>query len=285
LNDLEGNGIVLGSSSEPERLSEYFHMVNRLLPADQRVETVSPETPAREALQLMKERGYSQLPVTQGRTVLGLFSYRAFALEALSTGESGQGLADLPVEEFLEHELLTFARLSDEFRGLIDVLDMKDCVVVSGPNELIGIVTPMDVLRYLYEVANAFVLLEEIELALRALIARALGEKSVFEACLQRVLSHKYGEGAVPSSLEQLTLDDHVALVRDGRTWEYFKPIFGGVRARAGAKLDAARQLRNEIFHFKRPITIRDHQELTRYRDWLLRCVRKVEAMEGSPHA
>ena len=80
------------SAKEPDRLSALFHMVNRLLPEKQVVvwvtpETrllpekqivvwVTPETSAREALALMRKHGFSQLPVVQGSTVLGLFRSR-----------------------------------------------------------------------------------------------------------------------------------------------------------------------------------------------------------------
>jgi CBS domain-containing protein len=273
--------LIAGEGAEPERLSAHFHNVNRMLPADQIVLAIPPETPAREALNLMRDHGYSQLPVVEGKSVLGIFSYRAFALEAAAGYDAGAPLGDLPVEEFLQHERPAFARLTDEFRGLIDVLDVRDCVVVSGPDELIGIVTPMDVLRYLYDVAHAFVLVEEIELALRALIRLAVDNDALFESCVRNALTNKYGDQP-PTAMEQLTLDDFIALVRDGRNWAHFEPVFGGTRERARGKLEPVRDLRNGLFHFRYEFTVEDHQHLVVCRDWLLRCIRKVEAREGS---
>jgi predicted transcriptional regulator len=111
-------------------------MVNRLLPEDQKVESVPPETSAHEALKKMREKGYSQLPVMQGDSVLGLFSYRAFALEVDRIGDANVDASSLPVEEFLEHESPAFARLNDEFSSLIDVLGDRDSVLVSSPDDL-----------------------------------------------------------------------------------------------------------------------------------------------------
>jgi predicted transcriptional regulator len=265
--------------TEPERFSAYFHMVNRVIPADQQVECVQPETPARDALRIMREKGYSQIPVVQGQSVLGMFSYRAFALEALDDESRSQSLADLPVEEFLHHDPPTFARLTDEFRGLIEVLDLKDCVVVSGPEDLVAIITPMDVLRYLHGIANGFVLIEEIELALRALIRMALGEGDLFAMCIQNALSSKYTE-QLPTVLEEMTFDDYAALLRDGRNWRHFVPVFGGTRERVRGKLEPIRDLRNDVFHFKRELNSEDRQRLAACRDWLLRCMRKVTARQ-----
>ena len=98
----------------PERLSALFHMVNRLLPDDQVMLSVSPETPAREALALMRKHGYSQPPVMQGVSVLGLFTYRAFALEVAQIGDAKVDASSLSVEEFLEHEKPAYALRSSE---------------------------------------------------------------------------------------------------------------------------------------------------------------------------
>lgn len=262
----------------PERLSAFFHMVNRLLPNGQAVVSVSPETPARDALALMRQHGYSQLPVKQGDSVLGLFSYRAFALEVVQIAGSKVDATSLPVEEFLEHEKPAYARLTDEFRSLIDALDTRDSVVVSGPEDLIAILTPMDVVRYLYSIANAFVLIEEIELGVRTLIRTATPDPAVFRSCVGNALSAKYKDKEIPERLEDMTFDEYLSLLRDGRNWSHFEATFGGTRERTRGKLEPIRDLRNDVFHFRRELSIDDHQRLATCRDWLLRCVRKVQA-------
>jgi hypothetical protein len=231
----------------------------------------------------MRERGFSQLPVKQGNSVLGLFTYRAFAMEVARAADTKIDMASLPVEEFLEHESLVYARLTDEFRNLIDVLDKNDSVVVSGPEDLIAIVTPMDVLRYLYSVANAFVLIEEIELALRSLIRAAAPSEDLLRACIKNALSDKYQNAELPKRLEEMTFDDYVALLRDGRNWVRFGPVFGGTRERVRSRLEPVRDLRNDVFHFRRELSIEDHERLATCRNWLLRCVRKVQAQDGRP--
>ncbi len=250
-----------------------FHTVNRLIPDAQVVLAVPPEMPAREAIELMRKEGFSQLPVVAGREVLGLFSYRAFALEIVKASRGRSDPADLPVEEFLEHDRAHFARTDDEFRGLIDVLDQADAVLVSGPDNLIAIVTPMDVLRYLHAVANAFVLIEEIELSLRLLFGHAVRDQATLGGCIANALTPR---DPMPASLEELSFGDYLAIVRDGRNWPLFQPVLGGTRDRAAAKLESVRVLRNEVFHFRREITVEDHERLVAQRNWLKRCWRKV---------
>ncbi len=268
----------------PERLSAFFHMVNRILPNGQVVFSVSPETPASEALALMQKHKFSQLPVKQGDSVLGLFTYRAFALEVAQIADSKVDASSLPVEEFLEHEKPAFARLNDEFRSLIDILDEKDSVVVSGPDDLVAILTPMDVLRYPYSIANAFVLIEEIELAFRTLIRSAIGGGKVFQTCVENALSSKYKDRKdrePPNRLEDMSFDEYLSLLRDGRNWQHFEATFGGTRDRTRGKLEPIRDLRNDVFHFRRELSVEDHEGLATCRNWLLRCVRKVQARQG----
>lgn len=161
MDDTEKLTDLYNNKALPESLSSIFHMVNRIVPIDQEIVSVPPETTARDAINLMRKHGYSQLPVTQANSILGLFTYRAFAIESLGLPGTKIDLLMLPVEEFLEHDKPFYAQLSDEFTNLIEMLNERDSVIVSGPENLIAILTPMDLLRYLHSVANAFVLVEE----------------------------------------------------------------------------------------------------------------------------
>ena len=66
-------------SDPKDRFVNLFHLVNALVPDEQNVTVVRPDTPVREALDLMRENGFSQLPVMEGDRVIGVFSYRSFA--------------------------------------------------------------------------------------------------------------------------------------------------------------------------------------------------------------
>ncbi len=265
------------------RSFELFQTVNRALPETQIVTAVRPDRPAREAIALMKKHGYSQLPVREGDSVLGLFSFRAFALEVVSLTGRQRDAADLPVEEFLEHERATYARLDDEFWDLIEKLDEHDCVMVSGPDDLVAVLTPMDVVRHLSSIAKSFVLLEEIELALRALLERAVAEPEDFARCVENALGDKYEGQPLPTRLVDMTFDDYAALIRDGRNWQrHYSAVFGADRDRARAKLEAVRDIRNDVFHFRRELSDADRGQLRTCQRWLRRCTRKLKAQEAS---
>src|SRR5205823_6917964 len=118
---------------------------------------------------------------------------------------------DLAVEECLEQ--FEFARVTEEMRQVFDAMDRDNGVLIGSPEKLQGILTPMDFLRYLYKVASPFVMISEIELALRALIGQALSPENI-AAAAKRCLSSAYGgEEKVPISLDEMTFGNYQSLI------------------------------------------------------------------------
>jgi predicted transcriptional regulator len=274
---------------ELDLASELFHRINRIIPQNQVVLSVPPNRRVRDAVALMRKHGYSQVPVLENGEVLGVFSLRSFAhgaanasLEEWTKQRTAPG--DLPVDEFLEQ--FAFARVTEEMRSVFDAMDRDNGVLIGTPECLVGILTPMDFLRYLHQVASPFVMVSEIELALRALIGLVLSPENIAVAA-KNCLSSAYGdEEKVPRSLEDMTFDNYQALVAHGDNWRLLEPVFGGNRTRTNAKLKEIGAIRNDLFHFKREITMQDHQTLSIHRDWLLNKIKQVEAhgkMEPRP--
>jgi CBS domain-containing protein len=266
-------------------LTELFHRLNSVLPDDQRVLSVPGDMLASDALELLRQHRYSQLPVLIGSEVIGMFSYRSFSKTVvdLSSGRSNTKtlLEDLTVEEC--YEPAEFARVTDEFQRWFDALDDHNAVLVGEPQRLQGIVTPMDVLRYLYQVAKPFVLVAEIETCLRALMRIAVAPEHLSE-CARTALSKVYSEEKLPTHLESMTFHDYVQVIGDGRNWPRFQPVFRGTRERTRAKLEEMNELRNGVFHL-REVSVEDHQRLAALRDWMLVKARAADALarEANP--
>jgi len=229
----------------------------------------------------MREHGYSQVPVVNNGEVLGVFSFRSFA--KLAAGPTlkewtKQSCApgDLKVDEF--YEQFEFARVTEEMSRAFDAMDRDNGILIGTPERLVGILTPMDFLRYLYQVANPFVLVSEIELALRALIQIALSAEEIGTAAKRSLVSVYGGEDRVPMTLEEMTFDNYQSLVAHGESWPRFEPVFGGTRPRVTAKLKEIGAIRNDLFHFKRDITREDRQTLADHRNWLLNKIRLAQA-------
>jgi CBS domain-containing protein len=255
-----------------------FHRLNSVLPDDQQVLTVPGDMLAFEALELLRRNRYSQLPVLIAGEVIGMFSFRSFskAVVELSSGKAKTKgfLDDLTVEECLESP--EFARVTDEFPRWFDALDDHNAVLVGEPLRLQGIVTPMDVLRYLYQVARPFVMVAEIETCLRALMRMAVNAEQL-ASCARTALAKIYSEEKLPMQLEEMTFRDYVQIIGHGRNWENFQPLFRGTRDRARAKLEEMNEIRNDVFHL-RELSVEDHQRLAALRDWMLGRARAADA-------
>lgn len=275
--------VLPGSAAEVARVlrgvDELFHRVNGAIPPDQKVLALSPETPSRDAIKLLAERFYSQAPVALGNKVLGVFSFRSFAqrsaeysLETLNKQKHAPG--DLTVEECMEK--FDFVNLSDELNKHFDSLERDNGVLVGVPNNLIAILTPMDVLRYLYRIASPFVALSEIELSLRTLIRSAATDERIKELAALVFARQVGADGHAPETLEEMTFDNYRLLVASGNTWPIFQGVFGGSRERVSAKLKDVGELRNTLFHFKRPIADIETQGILLVRDWLLNRVEQL---------
>jgi predicted transcriptional regulator len=269
-------------SRELDLVSELFHRINRVLPADQSLLTIPPTCKASEAIEMMAEHGYSQLPVVSNGTVLGVFSYRSFAqnaaradIEDLNQQRVAPG--ELSVGEYLEQ--FEFARVTDDMPKVFDPIDRDNGILVGASENLIGVLTPMDFLKYLYQIASPFVALSEIELSLRMLIRLALTSDQIVTAAKICLASAYGGTDKVPTLLERMTFDNYTALVSFKDNWMKLEPVFGSPRLRVHAKLKQLNGIRNDVFHFRREITADDRKTLIAHRAWLLSRVQLAQAI------
>jgi CBS domain-containing protein len=250
-------------------LERLFHRVNRVIPETQEVVTVDPSTTVGQALRLLNDNRFSQVPVVRGVEVLGSFSYRSFAQKVALLQQGHGPLEELPVEEFLED--LEIAYATEELASILPALDRDDAVLIGAPDDLQAILAPMDVLRYLYRLAQPYVQLGEVERALRMMVATSVSPQQ-FGECALHALIHDYQgrEDKLPVRAEDMTLGELVSVVRDGRNWPYFAPLLGSRRELVAARLRPLPDLRNDVFHFRRELTDDDRTAIAEVRNWLL---------------
>jgi CBS domain-containing protein len=259
-------------------LTSVFHRLSSVLPESQELLTVGPDMPASEALKLMEERGYSQVPIVHGGEIIGVFSYRSFS-RGVVVAECRTHPGTLAVSEYSEK--VPFARLNDEFQSVITALNENDIVLVGDDTKLQAVVTAIDILKYLYDVASPYVLAAEIELAIRALIGQCVNPDGLID-CAKTSLSQFYEEGKLPKTIEAMTVNDYVQIIGDGRNWPRFETTFGGTRQSTRSKLERVRDLRNDLYHFKKSMTSDEYDELVGLREWLLLRVRLYQAKGGT---
>lgn len=285
MNTLDRHGDLSALGAEPLSLAELFHLIRSLVPQEQQVLTIGPRAKVAEALELMRANNYSQLPVVAGRVVLGVFSYRSLATHLVELGAVKETIGALPVDEFMERG--AFAQPSESWESALEALELLDAVIVGSHEHLVGILTAVDVLKYLRDIADPFVMLAEIELSLRRLIRLCTTEESL-QRCVRECLESKYEHNEMPADLAEMSLNDYVQIICHGRNWPLFSRAFGEgewQRRVTGANLRQVRELRNDVFHFRRRLTAEDRETLAKHRAWLQIKTRGFEAMRHQPAA
>jgi CBS domain-containing protein len=255
----------------PHSFTSLLHVIGAALTHYKDVVTVTGDTPARDAVRLLYRHRFSQVPVIDRGQVAGLFSYRSFSLAVADIFDlPGQHRADgLSVWECIETP--AYVQGTDECRRLFDELDGRDAVFVGSSGGCAGIITAMGVLRYLYQAASPFLLVAEIELSLRMLIKLAVGCDEL--GLLASTCLGHYKPERMPTAIEDLTFGDCMLLIGHGKNWDRFNRVFQADRDITYAKLKQLRDLRNDVFHFRRGLADRDREILTSSRDWMLRLV------------
>lgn len=196
--------------------------------------TVARDTTIREAVTAMVLHDYSQLPVMNGATVVGLFSWKTYG-ESLALGRSCQY-----VRECLDPSPLV---LSPE-TALLDAVAQvaaRDVALVYSRGRLHGIITTSDVSLQFHTTAKPFLLLGSIENNLRAIV-------SVFPLDVLREARDPGDSDREINGPNDLTFGGYVRLLQKEENWKRVAPTLD--RATFVRQLDEVRDIRNGVMHF-----------------------------------
>jgi hypothetical protein len=209
---------------------------------------------------------YSQVPVVANGRVWGVFSL--WSLSQLLMTAPNLAPLELAVEDVMEH--IPVVTVDDPLDLVLDHLNKHDAVLVESPHGLQAIATSTDVLNYFYRIAKPYVLLQEIELALRNLIEACVSEEQL-EQCIASALHKKYvgSRDGLPTRLRDMSLEDYRSIVAARENWEFFKGVLGHSRELVANKLEKVGRIRNNVFHFREPVSVDDHQTLAATRQWI----------------
>jgi CBS domain-containing protein len=254
----------------PEVPTPPFHDIGKLF-AVRHSEPVSIQTSATvaEALAIMLEHKYSQLPVLDGERPVGVFSL--WSLAHLLAGGSSKNILSQEVEDLVDR--IPIVDLETSLYEVLGNLDRHEAVLIGDQERLLAIATTWDVLSYFFKVARPFVLVQEIELALRQIIRACAGSEDEITSCIERALAYQIAAGmrkSLPTQLDELSFDDYSSLIKHRDNWPLFEGKIGRKPDLVSTKLIAIRDVRNKVFHFKGDLTIGDYDSLASTRDWLL---------------
>lgn len=171
--ELGQNGAVIsfpGSENISTRkmLTDATFRISRLRSANVTPTSVSPNQSINEAITIMLQNDFSQLPVMNGeRSVKGIVSWRSNGTRQLALG-----LRCEEVRECMENPRVL--KLDDSLLHAIDEIVRNEHVLIKDPTDRIcGIVTTSGLSMLFRSLTEPFLLLAEIENQIRAFISEA----------------------------------------------------------------------------------------------------------------
>jgi predicted transcriptional regulator len=111
------------------------------------VVSVQKSAPTSEVVKLMKERGYSQIPVFDGKHSVGSVSEKTILRQILA-GKDLKDISKMPTEDIMEE---AFPQINEDapLSLITSLLQTYSAVLVSRRGVIIGIITKADLLRML----------------------------------------------------------------------------------------------------------------------------------------
>jgi hypothetical protein len=263
---------------------------------------VEPNDSVQDALDLMIEHEYSQLPVVdEGGKPLGVVTHESI-LRALNN--FGARIGELNVSNAFTARVQTYRPEDDLFELLDRLKETNAVLIVDGDDRLIGIVSSYDSTEYFRRRAEDMMLVEDIEGMIKDLVQAAFTDDSgevdqeQLRAAMEEITSSKHalmgqyrnalrhylrrqGEGkpSVDSQsleesfahfalkedsrdFEELTLYEYTELLLHKKYWDLFHPIFDLSREALRKLLDSVRETRNSLAHFRGEISPTQRDQL-----------------------
>lgn len=234
---------VTPASVEDEPAPDYGRFTVRRFVSDEKraseLVSVAPTTSLAEAVTKMLLHDFSQLPVMSNpKSVQGFVTWRSIG-KALALGHTPK-----KVDDCMEGAHDRVVRLDDPFRKLVITVRTHDMALVQDrtTREHIALFTAADLGDMFEDLTHEFLLLEEIEIRLRALLERGHFAEDELNACLHPESTSTF------KKLADLDFGSYVVLLGDAARWERLR--LGLDRSLFVSELDKVRELRNAVMHF-----------------------------------
>lgn len=210
--------------------------LSKLAAANQGVVSCNPDATIAEAVTIMLQNDFSQLPVmSTEREIKGVISWASIG--------SRMALSEIKekAKDYLQkhHEV----RKTDSIFDAIDLIVKHDYVIVRDERNLVsGIITASDLSLQFRTISEPFLLLSEIENLIRIIIDRRFDIDDI-QGCADPSDQNRKIEGVA-----DLNFGEYIRLLENPDRW---KKLGVGIDRKTFCKgLDRIRQIRNDVMHF-----------------------------------
>lgn len=244
-----------------------------LFPIEQLIEDrgkplcVSQDTKLSDALALMVEHDYSQIPVVnENGHLAGMVSENSI-INTYYHSEGVVNFLDLPVHHF-QRSATTITSGSDIFEAL-DLLKRVYAIVVVQDRAPIGILTNYDTTHFFRDLSEGLIFIQDIEMTLRQVIDDAFDTEDEMKAALTRAFDVDKRNPQQPARrYDELSFSQHVQLIVTEENWGKFKGIFGP-KALFKSLMDRVGSIRNQLAHFRGQLEPTQRQALIDAKEWI----------------
>lgn len=281
--------------------------VEELLKNSQEPVTITMDSPVAEALQLIVDHDFSQLPIVdEAGKQLGIVTAEGILKSQRNFGAS---LDQLKVQHASATAALALP--GDDVFDVFNQFEQNSAVlIVDNQNNLLGIITPWDTAAYLQRRAEDIMLVEDVEVMLKDHILAAytndLNEDTLNKAISRMVdrsednyktiesalkqyinrnqLSHKPEREKIEESFadaifsagdkksfDDLTFYQFMELLLHKDIWDEYGKLFMLEAEHVRNLLNDVRKVRNKLAHFRGELTEKERKKVRFCRDWLQR--------------
>ena len=231
---------------------------------------VGRQATLREALQVMLENGFAQVPVLdQDGLLSGVLTLTAI-LRLYYHTEGAVDLFDLDVTHCLE-PAVTVDVSADLFRAVDSLATPRvSAVFVLAEGRPVGILTGKDMTVFFRALFEGIILVERVETILNEQISQAFPSEEALNAAA--ILA--YGADRKDPSRPQrhphrVSLADKMVLICEGHNWPLFEPALGPREAFMHL-MERVRRVRNNVMHFRGDLGALERDALDQAYSWLL---------------
>jgi len=220
----------------PIGYSDPSYRISKLAAANNPPIFIAPDATIQQAVTVMLTNDFSQLPVmTTERDVKGAISWESIGTR-LVLGKGGP-----QVRDFMDnhHEIRSDSSL---FEAIPIVAKHQYVLIRGSDNRITGIVTESDLNLQFQQLAEPFLLLDEIENHIRRILADKFSSNE-----LAGVRDPKDGDRTI-RGVEDLTFGEYVRLMENDDRWK--KINIQVDRVTFCKALDQVRRVRNDVMHF-----------------------------------
>ena len=262
------------------------YTIQQILGGQSKPVCVTRETSVIEALDLMIEHDYSQLPVIdQASRPVGIITYES-TLKGIRNFKASLG------ELFVRNVMIkpAIAYEEENLFDLLDQLKQTNAVLIEDNNSvLVGIVTSYDSTEYFRDRYEDMMRVQDIEATIKELILSAYSgiddslDKARLNNGIKEITKNKSTDQRddVSIDFEKLTLGDYINLLLHGTTWKFAEPILKMKRESVRALLDSVRETRNDLAHFRRELSAFQFDQLRYCSEWLAQSLEEFREQEA----